>query len=91
MKFIVIATREDQEIDPLLMDAEADHAALLYKNGFVREIYSRSDGKGAICIVEAENEDEAMNQLSTLPLAKANLLTFELYGTAPYRGFVRGI
>ena len=55
MKFIVIATREDQEIDPLLMDAEADHAALLYKNGFVREIYSRSDGKGAICIVEAEN------------------------------------
>ena len=92
MKFFVIATRDiDQEVDQTLMDAEADHAALLYKNGFVREIYSRTDGKGAMLIAEAENEEEVMNQLSTLPFAKANLLTFQVYGVAPYRGFVRGI
>lgn len=91
MKFIIIATREDQEIEQALMDAEADHAALLYKNSVVREIYSRTDGKGAIIVAEAESEDEVMNQLLTLPLAKANLLTFEVYGTAPYRGFIRGI
>ena len=57
MKFFVIATRDmDQEVDQKLMDSEADHAALLYKNGFVREIYSRTDGKGAMLIAEAENE-----------------------------------
>ena len=92
MKFFVIATRDiDQEVDQKLMDSEADHAALLYKNGFVREIYSRTDGKGAMLIAEAENEEEVMNQLSTLPFAKANLLTFQIYGAAPYRGLVRGI
>ena len=30
------------------MDPEADYALKLYKEGFVREIYSRTDGKGAL-------------------------------------------
>ena len=92
MKFFVIATRDiDQEVDQKLMDSEADHAALLYKNGFVREIYSRTDGKGALIVVEAENEEEAKNKLSNLPLAKAGLLSFDMYGTTAYRGIIRGI
>ncbi len=63
----------------------------LYKEGFVREIYSRTDGKGALVVVEAKNEDEAANKLSNLPLAKAGLLSFDIYGTTAYRGIIRGI
>ena len=42
-------------------------------------------------VVEAENEDIALSKLSELPLAKAGLLSFEVYGTSAYRGIIRGI
>ena len=89
MKIFVVATRDPdkpaEDFAPL-MDPEAD-----YKEGFIREIYSRTDGKGALCVVEAENEDIALSKLSELPLAKAGLLSFEVYGTSAYRGIIRGI
>ena len=94
MKNIVVATRHpekpDEDFAPL-MDPEADYALKLYKEGFIREIYSRTDGKGALCVVEAENEDNALDKLSNLPLAKAGLLSFDIYGTTAYRGIIRGI
>ena len=52
---------------------------------FIREIYSRRDGQGAVLVLEAEDEDAAMARLAELPLAKAGLLNFEVYGLAPYR------
>ena len=64
MKIFVVATRNQdkpaEEFAPL-MDPEADYALKLYKEGFVREIYSRTYGKGALIGVEAENEEEAKN------------------------------
>ena len=94
MKIFVVATRNQdkpaEEFAPL-MDPEADYALKLYKEGFVREIYSRTDGKGALIVVEAENEEEAKNKLSNLPLAKAGLLSFDTYGTTAYRGIIRVI
>ena len=94
MKVFVVATRNQErpvEDFASLMDPEADHALKLYKEGFVREIYSRTDGKGALVVVEAENEKAALDKLSHLPLAKAGLLSFEAYGTTAYRGIIRGI
>ncbi len=94
MKIFVVATRnQDKPAEDFapLMDPEADYALKLYKEGFVREIYSRTDGKGALVVVEAKNEDEAANKLSNLPLAKAGLLSFDIYGTTAYRGIIRGI
>ena len=94
MKVFVVATRNQErpaEDFASLMDPEADHALKLYKEGFVREIYSRTDGKGALVVVEAENEKAALDKLSHLPLAKAGLLSFEVYGTTAYRGIIRGI
>ena len=94
MKVFVVATRnQERPIEDFasLMDPEADHALKLYKEGFVREIYSRTDGKGALVVVEAENEKAALDKLSYLPLAKAGLLSFEAYGTTAYRGIIRGI
>ena len=94
MKVFVVATRNPdrpaEDFAPL-MDPEADYALKLYKEGFVREIYSRTDGKGALCVVEAANEEAALEILSNLPLAKAGLLSFEAYGTSAYRGMIRGI
>jgi hypothetical protein len=94
MKIFVVATRnEDRPAEDFapLMDPEADYALKLYKEGFVREIYSRTDGKGALVVVEAINEEKALEILSNLPLAKAGLLSFEVYGTTAYRGIIRGI
>ena len=94
MKIFVVATwnqdRPAEDFAPL-MDPEADFALKLYKEGFIREIYSRTDGKGALVVVEADNEEEAVNKLSDLPLAKAGLLSFDIYGTTAYRGIIRGI
>ena len=94
MKIFVVATRnEDRPAEDFapLMDPEADYALKLYKEGFEREIYSRTDGKGALVVVEATNEETALETLSNLPLAKAGLLSFEIYGTTAYRGIIRGI
>mgnify|MGYP001412918402 FL=1 len=94
MKIFVVATRnQDRPAEDFapLMDPEADFALKLYKEGFIREIYSRTDGKGALVVVEADNEEEAVNKLSDLPLAKAGLLSFDIYGTTAYRGIIRGI
>ena len=94
MKIFVVATRnEDRPAEDFapLMDPEADYALKLYKEEFVREIYSRTDGKGALVVVEAINEEKALEILSNLPLAKAGLLSFEAYGTSAYRGIIRGI
>ena len=94
MKVFVVATRNPnkpaEDFAPL-MDPEADYALKLYKEGFIREIYSRTDGKGALCVVESENESSALEKLSELPLAKAGVLSFEIYGTSAYRGMIRGI
>ena len=94
MKIFVVATRnQDKPAEDFapLMDSEADYALKLYKEGFVREIYSRTDGKGALVVVEDSDEGAALETLSNLPLAKAGLLSFEAYGTTAYRGIIRGI
>ena len=66
MKIFIVATRDPdkpaEDFAPL-MDPEADYALKLYKEGFIREIYSRTDGKGALCVVEAENEDQAIEMV----------------------------
>ena len=94
MKFIVVATRKPNEpietFAPYL-DAEADRALELVRDGVFRELYSRTDGQGAIVVIEAADEAEVQSILSTLPMGQAGLLSFEVYGTQAYRGFLRSI
>ena len=94
MKIIVVATRSEkfaaEDFAPLL-PAESKKALSLLAEDFVREIYSRADGKGAILVLEAAGEDEARARLAELPLAEAGMLDFELYPVAPYRGIVAAV
>ena len=94
MKIIVVAHRNEQrkpEDFAPHMEAEAEHALKLFAEEKVREIYGRTDGKGAILVLEAASEDEARDIVGGLPLAKIGLLTFDIYGTKPYRGFVASV
>ena len=87
MKIVVVATRADrpaEEFAPLL-EPEAKMAMKMLAEEFIREIYSRRDGQGAVLVIEAESEEAATARLNELPLVKAGLLTFEVYGVAPYR------
>lgn len=94
MKIVAIAHRSEQHAPEDFarhLDAEAERALELFAGESFREIYSRADGKGAIIVLEAKDEAEAEGLLASLPLAKLGMLRFEIYGTRPYRGFVRKV
>ena len=94
MKVVVIASRkEDASPDEFAphLPAESNHALGMYRDEIVREIYSRTDGKGAVLVLECADEAEAAKLVGELPLAKLGLLSFEIYGTAPYRGIVQNV
>ena len=90
MKFVAVLTRkaefEAEAFQPHL-PAEIDRAKQLYTQGSFREIYSRSDGKGAILVIEASDQSEAEGFVRSLPLVEKQMLEYEIYGAAPYRGF----
>ncbi len=92
MKVIVVATRKPdaspEDLSPYL-GPEADHVLMMIKRDVVREVYSRSDGEGAVVILECDGEDHAKKIIAEFPLAKAGLLTAEFYGAKPYRGIVQ--
>lgn len=92
MKVVVIATRKQdakpEDFAPHL-DAEVKKALAMYREETVREIYSRADGKGAIIVLECDDVAHAERLMAGLPLAAAGLLSFEFYGTKPYRGIVQ--
>ncbi len=79
MRFIIVATRSEtasaDEFTPELLKAESKTAMKLWADDFIRELYSRTDGKGAVLIVEAADEDEVKAKLGTLPLAQKGLLS----------------
>jgi len=91
MKVIVVATRKQdakpEEFAPYL-EEEANHALRMYRDEYVREIYNRTDGKGAVLVFECDDVAHAQRLFGELPLAKAGLLEAEFYGTKPYRGII---
>jgi len=91
MKIVVVATRSEshtaEEFSPHL-PAESKKALQLFAADIVREIYSRADGKGAILVLEVENEETALARLGELPLVAAGMLDLEIYPVGPYRGII---
>jgi muconolactone delta-isomerase len=90
MKFFVIGKRKESvkpEQFAEYLDLEAELAIKLFKEEFIRELYSIKGGKGACMIVEADNEDEIKEKLSILPFVKNNYLDIDIIEVKPYRGF----
>ena len=90
MKFFVIAKRKnniEQEKFTEFADEEAKKAIALFKEEFIRELYSIKGGKGACMIVEATTEEEILKKLSDLPFIKNNYLDIDIIEVKPYRGF----
>ena len=90
MKFFVIAKRKEnieQEMFMKFADEEAKKAIQLFKEEFVRELYTIKGGKGACMVVEASSESEILNKLSDLPFVKNDFLDIDIIEVKPYRGF----
>ena len=90
MKFFVIGKRKENiehEKFAELADEEARGAIKLFKEEFIRELYSIKGGKGACMIVEATSEEEILTKLNDLPFIKNNYLDIDIIEVKPYRGF----
>lgn len=94
MRFVCIAHRSSdftpEQFVPHL-EAESHRALTMMKEGHVRDIYSRNDGKGAVLILEAADEDAARALVDSLPLVQKGMLSVDLYGIQPYRAFMAGL
>ena len=81
MKFFVIGKRKE-EIKPEqfaeFADLEAEMAIQLFREEFIRELYSIKGGKGACMIVEANDENEIREKLKELPFVKNNYLNIDI-------------
>ncbi len=66
-----------------VMPDEIRQTVQLYLNGKVREWYSRSDGRGAVFLLDVKDVAEAHAIMEGLPLAKQNLLDHEYIAVGP--------
>jgi hypothetical protein len=78
MYFIAAGTGEHPErIGPYLPE-EGAVVAELRREGTLKAVYLRADGRGVFNVVEAASLAEATQQLARLPLVREGLLSFEL-------------
>ena len=91
MRFFVIVTRNQtaspDEFTTELLQFEGKRALKLLADDFIREIYSRTDGKGGVIVVEAASESEVKEKLGKLPMVHKGLLSLEIHGTKLWRVF----
>ena len=66
-----------------VMPGEVRDTVKLYLDGKIQQWYSRSDGRGVVFILNATSTAEAKALMDSLPLMKANLVTFEYMPLAP--------
>ena len=71
------------------LKAEAATAWRLYQAGVIRELYFRADAHSAVLVLECAGVEEARAALSSLPLVREGLITFDLIPLIPYPGFSR--
>lgn len=66
-----------------VMPDEIRQTVQLYLTGKVREWYSRSDGRGAVFLLDARDEAEAHAIMDALPLARQDLIDHEYIAVGP--------
>jgi muconolactone delta-isomerase len=90
MQFLTISERAKGFTDAdfaARIEAEAQQARTLYSEGFLRQIWHRSDRPGACLLFEAASEEEVRERLNTLPFVRAGMLDVTIIPLKPYGGF----
>jgi muconolactone delta-isomerase len=59
------------------LPGELQRVRELYADGFIRQIWSRSDHPGSAILVEAGTDEELEERMNTLPLAKAGMVKID--------------
>ena len=75
--------------EEMLRHAPAEIQAVwqLYKQGIVREFYTRANEAGRVVLVlESASEEEAREALSVLPFVQLHLIDFDVIPLAPFFG-----
>jgi hypothetical protein len=75
--------------EEMLRHAPAEIRALweLYKQGIVREFYTRVNEPGGVVLVfESASEEEALEAIATMPFAQLHLIDFDVIPLAPFFG-----
>jgi hypothetical protein len=66
-----------------VMPDEIRQTVQLYLNGKIREWYSRSDGRGAVFLLDAKDVAEGHAIMEGLPLARQDLIDHEYIAVGP--------
>jgi hypothetical protein len=66
-----------------VMPDEVRQTVQLYLNGKIREWYSRSDGRGAVFLLDVKDVAEGRAIMDALPLAKQDLIDHEYIAVGP--------
>ena len=90
MKMLVLPKPiEGVSREEMLRHAPAEIQAVwqLYKQGIVREFYTRANEAGRVVLVlESASEEEAHEALSVLPFVQLHLIDFDFIPLAPFFG-----
>ena len=78
----------EAEFTPELLEAEAERARTLHRDGVIRQIWSRGDSPGAVLHIEAGSAEDVRAMLETLPLQQRRMLLIDaVIPVMAYRGF----
>ena len=90
MKILVLPKPiEGVSREEMLRHAPAEIQAVweLYKQGIVREFYTRANEAGRVVLVlESASEESAREALSVLPFVQLHLIDFDFIPLAPFFG-----
>lgn len=91
MQFLNVSRRRtesftDEQFAAMVAE-EAQQARTLYAEGFVRQIWHRSDIAGACMLLEADSAEHAHVILNRLPMVAAGMLEVNVIPLKPYAGF----
>lgn len=89
MQFLVIArVAENTPPEKVLpyIKPEAEKVWEYYASDIVRSIYYIADMSGAVLIVEAESLENAQAIVAEFPMAREDIINFEILPLKPYTG-----
>ncbi len=89
MQFLAIVTRSAGRVETDLLPCrvpEARRVWTLVKSSVIRRMWSRTDKPGALLLLEAADQAQARDAVTSLPMVREGLVEFELVGLAPFLG-----